>query len=70
MSAPPKPAPRQILDPAVLAQFACPACRDGLRQESARLVCSGCGRAYPVIGGIPALIVERADPAPGPDDQG
>jgi len=42
-------------------QLACPACLDALRPEEGRLVCTGCGRAYPVVDGIPVLIVERAD---------
>jgi hypothetical protein len=42
-------------------QLACPACLGDLRMEEARLVCNGCGRAYPVVDGIPALIVEQAE---------
>jgi uncharacterized protein YbaR (Trm112 family) len=47
-------------DPAVLAQLACPACFGGLRCEVARLICNACRRAYPIVDGIPVLIVERA----------
>jgi hypothetical protein len=47
-------------DPAVLAQSACPACLGELRLEETRLVCAGCGRAYPIVDGIPVLIVVRA----------
>jgi hypothetical protein len=47
-------------DPAVLAQLACPACLGELRLEETRLVCAGCGRAYPIVDGIPVLIAERA----------
>jgi uncharacterized protein YbaR (Trm112 family) len=54
------------LDASVLAQFACPACRGILRLEADRVVCRACGRIYPVVDGIPALIVERAiENAPG-----
>jgi uncharacterized protein YbaR (Trm112 family) len=41
-------------------QLACPACLDSLRVEDGWLVCTGCARAYPVVDGIPVLIVERA----------
>jgi uncharacterized protein YbaR (Trm112 family) len=44
-----------------LDQLACPACLGDLRLEEARLVCNGCGRAYPVVDGIPALIAGRAE---------
>jgi uncharacterized protein YbaR (Trm112 family) len=50
-----------VFDPAVLAQFACPACFGSLRYEVARLICTACRRAYPIVDGIPALIVERAE---------
>jgi len=42
-------------------QLACPACLDALRLKEGRMVCTGCGRAYPVVDGIPVLIVERAE---------
>jgi uncharacterized protein YbaR (Trm112 family) len=42
-------------------QLACPACLGDLRAEEARLVCMACGRAYPVVDGIPVLIAERAE---------
>jgi hypothetical protein len=42
----------------------CPACWGELRAEGASLVCAACGRRYPVVDGIPVLIVERAEPGP------
>ncbi len=48
-------------DPAVLSQLACPACHGALRLEAAGLVCAACGRAYPVVDGIPALIAGREE---------
>jgi len=41
-------------------QLACPACLSALRFGPDQIVCTGCGRIYPVIDGIPVLIVERA----------
>ncbi len=57
------PATPLEFDASILAQLACPACYASLRQEDSRLVCSACGRRYPIVDGIPALIVERADSA-------
>ena len=51
---------RDMLDPAILAQLACPACYGELRFEGARLRCMACSRVYPIVDGIPVLIVERA----------
>ena len=56
---PPDHPPIEPFDPAVLATLACPACRADLRLEPAHLICIGCGRAYPIVDGIPALIAER-----------
>ncbi len=48
-------------DPATLAQLACPACYGDLRLENSRLLCTACGRAYPIADGIPVLIIDRAE---------
>ena len=55
------------IDDDLLAILACPACRAPLRvDEPAReLVCTGCGRAYPVRDDIPVLLVDEAR-MPGP----
>jgi len=42
-----------------MGQLACPACLGALRVDEARLVCAGCGRSYPIVDGIPALIGGR-----------
>jgi len=49
-------------DPSVLEQLACPACLGKLRLEAARLLCTACTRAYPIVDGIPVLIAARANP--------
>ncbi|HEX8713813.1 MAG TPA: Trm112 family protein [Terracidiphilus sp.] len=53
-----------LFDPALAAMFACPACHSALHVEGEQMVCGACRRAYPVIAGIPVLIIERAKPAP------
>jgi uncharacterized protein YbaR (Trm112 family) len=55
-------------DTSVLDQLACPACLGALCLDGARLVCAGCGRIYPIVGGIPVLIAERAEPAMNQND--
>jgi hypothetical protein len=47
-------------DASILGQLACPACFAELQLEVDRLVCSGCGRSYPIVNGIPVLIADRA----------
>ncbi len=46
------------------SELACPACLGALQLAAGKMVCAGCGRAYPVVDGIPVLIVERADGQP------
>jgi uncharacterized protein YbaR (Trm112 family) len=50
-------------DAAVADMLACPSCHGDLRVEGERLVCGGCGRRYPIVDGIPVLIVEGAENA-------
>ena len=54
-----RPIPFQF-DTTVLDQLACPVCRGDLRLDGERLACRACGRAYPIVDGIPVLIAERA----------
>jgi hypothetical protein len=50
-----------LFDLAVLDELACPACLGRLRLEAERLLCAACGRAYPIVDGIPILIPARAE---------
>jgi uncharacterized protein YbaR (Trm112 family) len=47
-------------DPSVVNQLACPACLGALRMEEGKLLCAECGRAYPIVDGIPVLIAGPA----------
>ena len=53
----------QPLDPEFLAMLRCPACADRppvrLAPEGGRLLCDRCGRAYPILDGIPSLLVDE-----------
>lgn len=42
-------------------ELACPACEGHLLLDDLRLVCMSCRRAYPIVDGIPVLIIERAE---------
>jgi uncharacterized protein YbaR (Trm112 family) len=50
------------IDAGLLEILVCPDCRASLRADDAadELVCTGCGLAYPVRDGIPALLVDEA----------
>ncbi len=51
-----------MIDADLLAILACPACdnRPPLSESGDWLVCEQCGRRYPVVNGIPHLLVEEA----------
>ena len=40
----------------VVEQLACPACLSPLLLDPKSLLCSRCGRVYPIVDGIPVLI--------------
>ncbi len=53
------------IDPWMRAILRCPACTgtltDGTAPDgTAELACDGCDRAYPVLDGIPVLLVDEA----------
>jgi len=56
-------------DTRLLEQLACPVCFGDLRLDASgeRICCVGCGRAYPLIDGIPVLIADRAVALAEPD---
>jgi uncharacterized protein YbaR (Trm112 family) len=56
-----------LLDKELLDILACPACRADVRLEGDRIVCTSCGRRYPVRDGIPIMLVEEAESASRPE---
>lgn len=47
---------RELLDILV-----CPFDRKPVRLDGDRLVCSGCGRRFPVVDDIPVMLIEEAE---------
>ncbi len=50
------------LDDRLLAILVCPACHGSVEHKERRhaIVCTACGRRYPVRDGIPVMLVEEA----------
>lgn len=46
------------MDRELLEILACPSCRARVEEEGGEVVCSACGRRYPVRDGIPVMLVE------------
>ena len=50
------------IDKELLEILACPVDKRPVREEGDHLVCTECGRRYPVRDGIPVMLVEEAEP--------
>lgn len=50
-----------MIDRRLLEILACPLCKTPVTLEGERLVCSRCGRRYPIREGIPVMLVEEAE---------
>lgn len=50
------------IDPRLLEFLRCPACRATVRVLEAEtgLQCDGCRRVYPVVDGIPEMLIDKA----------
>ena len=50
------------LDKEFVEILACPECKASVEQEDDRLVCTECGKRYPVRDGIPIMLIDEAEP--------
>ncbi len=51
-----------MIDKELLKILACPVCKTDVRLEQEKLVCTKCGRRYPIKDNIPVMLVEEAEP--------
>jgi len=51
---------KRALTPEDLRWLVCPVCRRALQLEAKTIACVGCHRRYPIVGGIPVLLADRA----------
>jgi uncharacterized protein YbaR (Trm112 family) len=56
-----------LIDKELLEILACPLCHVEVRLEDDRIVCTQCGRRYPIRDDIPVMLVEEAETPPGAD---
>ncbi len=48
-----------IIDPDLLALLVCPVDHAELELRGSALVCTQCGRSYPIVDGIPNMVVDE-----------
>lgn len=51
-----------MIDKEFLDILACPVCKTEVRLEQEKIVCTKCGRRYPIRDDIPIMLVEEAEP--------
>lgn len=51
----------KMIDEELLKILACPACKGDVSLENEKIVCSKCGRKYPIRDGIPIMLIEEAE---------
>lgn len=50
-----------MIDKELLDILACPLCKTAVRLENEKIVCTSCGRRYPIRDGIPVMLIEEAE---------
>lgn len=50
-----------MIDDELLKILICPACRSSVRLEGEKIICTKCGRRYPIRDGIPVMLVDEAE---------
>ncbi|HLW60876.1 MAG TPA: Trm112 family protein [bacterium] len=54
-----------MIDKELLEILACPVCKAPVVQRDDRIICTKCGRRYPIRDDIPVMLVDEAEqPAP------
>lgn len=53
-----------MIDKELLEILACPLCKTEVRLEGEKIVCTRCGRRYPIKDDIPIMLVEEAEIPP------
>ena len=53
-----------MIDKELLEILACPVCKASVKLENDKLVCTKCGRRYPIRDGIPVMLESEAATLP------
>lgn len=58
-----------MIDKELLDILACPLCKTDVKLEGDRIVCTKCGRRYPIKDDIPIMLIDEAE-LPGDKKKG
>lgn len=51
----------KMIDKELLDILACPLCKADVELKGDRIVCTKCGRRYPIRDGIPIMLIDEAE---------
>ena len=57
-----------MIDKELLDIFACPLCKTEVKLEGDKIICTKCGRRYPVRDDIPVMLIDEAEVPDGKRD--
>ena len=52
-----------MIDEKLLEVLACPDCKAPVELRDDKIVCTGCGKRYPIRDGIPIMLIDEAEEA-------
>ena len=50
-----------MIDKELLDILACPACKADVELKGQKIVCTKCGKKYPIKDGIPIMLIDEAE---------
>ncbi|MDR4503668.1 MAG: Trm112 family protein [Candidatus Scalindua sp.] len=50
-----------MIDKKLLEILACPLCKTDVKLEEDKLICTNCGRRYPIRDDIPIMLIDEAE---------
>ena len=50
-----------MMDKELLDILACPACKADVRLDENKIICTSCGRRYPIRDEIPIMLIDEAE---------
>jgi hypothetical protein len=50
-----------MINKELLDILACPACKKDVILENEKIICTACGRKYPIRDGIPVMLLDEAE---------
>lgn len=50
-----------MLDKELLEILACPDCKGDVVEQDQKVVCTSCGKKYPIEDGVPIMLIDEAE---------